>query len=138
MAGGVGSRFWPLSKSSKPKQFLDILGTGKSLLQQTFERFKKIIPEENILIVSHKDYKDLIFEQLPGIRPKQVLLEPMRKNTAVCIAYANFKIMKDNPNANIVVAPSDHLILREEEFLKVILKEFLLLSEHVLIQSQET
>ena len=122
MAGGVGSRFWPLSKTTKPKQFLDILGTGKSLLQQTFERFKKIIPEENILIVSHKDYKDLIFEQIPGIKPKQVLLEPMRKNTAVCIAYANFKILKDNPNANIVVAPSDHLIMREDEFLKVILK----------------
>jgi mannose-1-phosphate guanylyltransferase len=122
MAGGVGSRFWPLSKTTKPKQFLDILGTGKSLLQQTFERFKKIIPEENILIVSHKDYRNIIFEQLPGIQPKQVLLEPMRKNTAVCIAYANYKIMKDNPNANIVVAPSDHLILREDEFLKVIQK----------------
>lgn len=122
MAGGVGSRFWPLSKTTKPKQFLDILGTGKSLLQQTFERFQKIIPQENILIVSHQDYKDLIFEQLPGIHPNQVLLEPMRKNTAVCIAYANFKILKQNPNANIVVAPSDHLIMREEEFLDVINK----------------
>ena len=120
MAGGVGSRFWPLSKTSKPKQFLDILGTGKSLLQQTFDRFKKIIPTENILIVSHADYKDLIMEQIPGINPNQVLLEPMRKNTAVCIAYANFKILKENPDANIVVAPSDHLILKEDEFLKVI------------------
>lgn len=122
MAGGVGSRFWPLSKTSRPKQFLDILGTGRSLLQQTFDRFKKIIPEENILIVSHIDYKDLIFDQLPGIHPNQVLLEPMRKNTAVCIAYANFKILKANPAANIVVAPSDHLIMREEEFLDVITK----------------
>lgn len=120
MAGGVGSRFWPISKTTKPKQFLDILGTGRSLLQQTFDRLKKIIPEKNILIVSHLDYKELIFEQLPGIHPNQVLLEPMRKNTAVCIAYANFKILKENPNANIVVAPSDHLIMREEEFLNVI------------------
>jgi len=122
MAGGVGSRFWPLSKTHKPKQFLDILGTGKSLLQQTFDRFKQIIPSENILIVSHQDYKDLIFEQLPGIHPNQVLLEPMRKNTAVCIAYANYKILKSNPNANIVVAPSDHLILKEADFLEVVEK----------------
>ena len=122
MAGGVGSRFWPLSRTSRPKQFLDILGTGKSLLQQTFERFSKVIPEENILIVSHEDYKDLILEQLPGIHANQVLLEPMRKNTAVCIAYANFKILKQNPNANIVVAPSDHLIMRENEFLDVVTK----------------
>jgi len=122
MAGGVGSRFWPLSRTNKPKQFLDILGTGKSLIQQTYDRFRKIIPEENILIVSHQDYKDLIFEQIPGIHPNQVLLEPMRKNTAVCIAYANFKIQRQNPNANIIVAPSDHLIMREDEFLDVINK----------------
>jgi mannose-1-phosphate guanylyltransferase len=122
MAGGVGSRFWPLSRTNKPKQFLDILGTGKSLLQQTFDRFKQIIPEENILIVSHQDYRELIMEQLPGIHPNQVLLEPMRKNTAVCIAYANYKILSKNPNANIVVAPSDHLILKEAEFLSVIQK----------------
>jgi mannose-1-phosphate guanylyltransferase len=122
MAGGVGSRFWPLSRTSRPKQFLDILGTGRTLIQQTYDRFAKIIPEKNILIVSHEDYKDLIFEQLPGIHPNQVLLEPMRKNTAVCVAYANFKILKENPNANIVVAPSDHLILREEEFLDVLAK----------------
>jgi mannose-1-phosphate guanylyltransferase len=122
MAGGVGSRFWPLSRTSRPKQFLDILGTGKSLLQQTYDRFSKILPKENILIVSHEDYKDLILEQIPGIHENQVLLEPMRKNTAVCIAYANFKILKQNPNANIVVAPSDHLIMRENEFLDVISK----------------
>jgi mannose-1-phosphate guanylyltransferase len=122
MAGGVGSRFWPLSRSSKPKQFLDILGTGRTLLQETFYRFNQIIPAENILIVSHQDYKDLIFEQIPGIQPNQVLLEPMRKNTAVCVAYANFKILKENPSANIIVAPSDHLILRESEFLQVIQK----------------
>lgn len=120
MAGGVGSRFWPLSRSNKPKQFLDILGLGKSLLQLTYDRFKKIIPEENILIVAHEDYEDLIYEHIPGIKKEQLLLEPMRKNTAVCIAYSNFKIVKNNPKANLVVAPSDHLIMREEEFLRVI------------------
>lgn len=120
MAGGVGSRFWPLSRSNKPKQFLDILGLGKSLLQLTYDRFKKIIPEENILIVAHEDYEELIREHLPSIKKEQLLLEPMRKNTAVCIAYSNFKIFKNNPKANLVVAPSDHLILREDEFLRVI------------------
>ncbi len=120
MAGGVGSRFWPLSRSNKPKQFLDILGLGKSLLQLTYDRFKKIVPEENILIVAHEDYEDLIYEHIPGIRKEQLLLEPMRKNTAVCIAYSNFKIFKNNPKANLIVAPSDHLILREDEFLRVI------------------
>jgi mannose-1-phosphate guanylyltransferase len=122
MAGGVGSRFWPLSRTSRPKQFLDIFGTGKSLLQQTYERFQKIIPENNIIIVTHEDYYNLVMEQLPGIKADQILLEPMRKNTAICIAYANYKILKKNPNANIVVAPSDHLILRENEFLEVIAK----------------
>lgn len=120
MAGGVGSRFWPLSRSNKPKQFLDILGLGKSLIQLTYDRFKKILPEENILIVTHEDYESLIYEHIPGIKKEQLLLEPMRKNTAVCIAYSNFKIFKDNPKANLVVAPSDHLILREDEFLRVI------------------
>lgn len=120
MAGGVGSRFWPLSKLSRPKQFLDILGTGESLLQQTFNRFNKIIPTENILIVSNQEYKDLILKQLPNITEKQVLLEPMRRNTAPCIAYANYRILQENPNANIVVTPSDHLILKESEFLETI------------------
>jgi mannose-1-phosphate guanylyltransferase len=122
MAGGVGSRFWPLSRTSRPKQFLDIFGTGKSLLQQTYERFQKVIPEDNILIVTHEDYRELVLEQLPNLKPDQILLEPMRKNTAICIAYANYKIQKRNPNANIVVAPSDHLILRESEFLEVVTK----------------
>ncbi len=120
MAGGVGSRFWPLSRSGKPKQFLDILGTGKTLLQQTFERFKNICPPENILIVSNRDYKEIILEQLPEIKEENVLLEPMRRNTAPCIAYANYKIQEKNPNANIIVAPSDHLILNEAEFVRVI------------------
>lgn len=120
MAGGVGSRFWPLSRSAKPKQFLDILGTGKTLLQQTFDRFKNICPTENIFIVSNRDYKNVILEQLSEIKEENVLLEPMRRNTAPCIAYANYKIREKNPEANIIVAPSDHLILNEPEFIRVI------------------
>jgi mannose-1-phosphate guanylyltransferase len=116
MAGGVGSRFWPLSTTETPKQFLDITGTGKSLLQQTFERFKPICPVENILIVTSKAYKEMVLEQLPGLMPEQVLAEPLRRNTAPCIAYANAVIKKKNPDANIVVTPSDHLIINEEQF----------------------
>lgn len=122
MAGGIGSRFWPLSRTQKPKQFLDILGTGKTLLQQTFDRFAKIIPKENILIVSNEAYNDIILQQLPDINPNQVLLEPMRRNTAPCIAYANYKIREIEPDANIIVAPSDHLILKENDFLEVMQK----------------
>ena len=118
MAGGVGSRFWPLSRMNQPKQFLDIMGTGKTLIQQTFDRFCKIVPRDNIIIVTNEIYKNITIEQLE-IKESQVLLEPMRKNTAPCIAYANFKILKENPNANIVVAPSDHLVTNEEEFLRV-------------------
>ncbi|MDR1671922.1 MAG: mannose-1-phosphate guanylyltransferase [Bacteroidales bacterium] len=119
MAGGVGSRFWPLSRTNHPKQFLDILGEGKTLIQQTFDRFCKVVPRENIYIVTNDIYKEITIEQLE-IEEKQVLLEPMRKNTAPCIAYANFKISQENPNANIIVAPSDHLILNEAEFLRIV------------------
>ncbi|MBI5539514.1 MAG: mannose-1-phosphate guanylyltransferase [Bacteroidia bacterium] len=122
MAGGIGSRFWPLSRTNKPKQFLDILNTGRTFLQSTFDRFKDICPVENIYIVTNKDYKDLVLEQLPELTQEQVLLEPQRKNTAPCIAYANYTILKRNPNANIVVAPSDHLIINTEEFKRTILK----------------
>ncbi|MCK4661982.1 MAG: mannose-1-phosphate guanylyltransferase [Bacteroidales bacterium] len=120
MAGGIGSRFWPLSRTLKPKQFIDILGIGKTLLQQTFDRFRKICPVENIIIVTNADYKDIVLEQLPELSSNQLLLEPSRRNTAPCIAYANFKILKLNPNANIIVAPSDHLILKENKFIKII------------------
>jgi mannose-1-phosphate guanylyltransferase len=122
MAGGVGSRFWPISRAQKPKQFLDILGTGRTLLQMTFDRFKQIIPVENIFIVTSVSYKSIILEQIPELSENQILLEPSRRNTAPCIAYANYKILKINPDANIVTAPSDHLILREKEFSKVILQ----------------
>src|SRR5210317_2949 len=118
MAGGIGARFWPMSRSSHPKQFIDILGTGKTLIQQTFERLTRLCPPENILIVTNGIYKELVMSQLPEISEEQVLCEPMRRNTAPCIAYANYKIYKDNPDACIVVAPSDHIILDEEEFVK--------------------
>lgn len=121
MAGGVGSRFWPVSRNSKPKQFLDILGTGKTFLQQTFERFVQIIPAENILVVTSESYKDLVCEQLPMIPVYNVLLEPYKRNTAPCIAYATYKLFLKNPNATVVVAPSDHYITNESVFLETVL-----------------
>lgn len=117
MGGGIGSRFWPFSRESFPKQFLDFWGTGRSLLQMTFDRFNKIIPTENIYIVTNERYGELIKNQLPELQDKQILLEPTRRNTAPCIAYAAYHIRNCNPNANIVVAPSDHLIQKEEVFL---------------------
>lgn len=117
MGGGIGSRFWPFSRESYPKQFLDFFGTGRSLLQMTFDRFAKIIPKENILIVTNRSYAGLIKEQLPELEDHQILLEPSRRNTAPAIAYAAYHIRANNPDANIVVAPSDHLILKEDEFL---------------------
>ena len=123
MAGGVGSRFWPLSRREKPKQFLDILGTGETLIQQTYRRFKSICPEKNIFIVTNTDHKELITDQL-GIDPDKVLSEPLRRNTAPCIAYGTFRIKSENPNAVIAVTPSDHLILKEKEFCKVMNKAY--------------
>lgn len=120
MAGGIGSRFWPMSRTAHPKQFIDILGTGKTLLQATFDRFDQICPKENIFIVTNEAYKGLVLEQLPGVKPENLLCEPARKNTAPCIAYASYKIYSQNKNANIVVAPSDHLITKEETFAKAI------------------
>ncbi len=117
MAGGVGSRFWPISRNNKPKQFLDFFGTGRSLLQMTFDRFRQLMPAENIFIVSNVIYKDLILQQLPEIKAHQVLLEPHRRNTAPCIAYAVYRIAAITDQANIVVAPSDHLILKENDFI---------------------
>lgn len=122
MAGGVGSRFWPKSRNHLPKQFIDILGLGKSLLQMTYERFLKICPNEQIYILTNASYAGLVKEQLPAILESNILLEPSRNNTAPCIAYASYKIAKTNPEANIVVAPSDHLILKEEEFLNKVNK----------------
>lgn len=122
MAGGIGSRFWPMSTTKNPKQFIDILGTGRTLIQQTWDRFLRVCPKENILIVTNAIYKKQIKEQLPDIKDYQILCEPMRRNTAPCIAYANQKILKENKNANIVVSPSDHIITKEDKFIEVIKK----------------
>ncbi len=116
MAGGIGSRFWPMSRTTFPKQFHDVLGIGRTLLQLTVDRYLPICPKENILIVTNEMYKDLVKEQLPELTDDQILLEPSRKNTAPCIAYAAYKIHEKNPDANMIVAPSDHLIMRENEF----------------------
>jgi mannose-1-phosphate guanylyltransferase len=121
MAGGIGARFWPMSRTSRPKQFIDILGTGKTLIQQTFDRFLKICPVENIFIVTNEIYKEMVMKQLDGITSEQVLCEPMRRNTAPAIAFAAYKIKKLNPDALLIVAPSDHIILQEDVFTDVIL-----------------
>ena len=124
MAGGVGSRFWPVSTQKTPKQFLDILGTGESLLQLTFKRINKIIPAENILVVTNKEYKSQVQAHLPAMLEKNILLEPMRRNTAPCIAYAAFRIKKESPDANMIITPSDHLITDEETYLKTLQTAF--------------
>jgi mannose-1-phosphate guanylyltransferase len=118
MAGGLGSRFWPLSRTARPKQFMDILGTGKTFMQQTYERFLKIIPRENFLVVTNARYKDLVAEQIPDLKEYQILPEPLRRNTAPCLAYALHKIRLKDPGAKVIVTPSDHLILNPEEFVK--------------------
>ncbi len=121
MAGGIGSRFWPMSTVDHPKQFMDILGTGKTLIQQTYDRFLGVCPKENILVVTNERYKQMVLDQLDGMQENQVLCEPIMRNTAPAIAYAAFKIREQNPNAKMVVAPSDHIILKEEKFQKIIL-----------------
>ncbi|GAB4035321.1 mannose-1-phosphate guanylyltransferase [Spirosoma gilvum] len=120
MAGGVGTRFWPFSRTSYPKQFHDVLGTGRTLLQQTADRFDGICPPEHIFIVTSSLYKDLCQQQLPQLSDDQVLCEPIARNTAPCIAYACYKIAQHDPEANIIVAPADHIILKEEEFQRTI------------------
>lgn len=118
MAGGVGSRFWPKSRNAYPKQFIDILGIGKSLLQLTYERFEKVCPSENIFIVTNIAYRELIMTQLPDVKPENILCEPSRNNTAPCVAYSAFKLRALNPDARMIIAPSDHFILREDIFVE--------------------
>ena len=122
MAGGIGSRFWPKSRASYPKQFLDILNTGKSLIQWTFERYASFIPKENIYVVTSDEYKDIVADQLPEIPVENILCEPSRKNTAPCVAYIAFKLAQKDPEAAMVVAPSDHMILDGETFTKIATK----------------
>lgn len=116
MAGGFGSRFWPICRDSSPKQFIDILGNGRSMLQTTFARFEQVCPRENIIIVTHRMYVEQVREQIPGLKPYQVLGEPTRRNTAPCVAYAAAVIGELNPKANIIVTPSDHAIFGEDDF----------------------
>lgn len=116
MAGGIGSRFWPYSRAAKPKQFLDVLGTGRSLLQMTFDRFLNLCPAENIYVITNKSYKGLVQEQLPELSDDQVLLEPIGRNTAPAVAYPAFKIQQKDPEAVMIVAPSDHVVFKEGIF----------------------
>ena len=120
MAGGIGSRFWPLSKNRMPKQFLDVLGTGKSFIRCTFERFLPLVPVENFLVVTSELYRDLVREHLPELAPEQILTEPVRRNTAPCVAYATYRIAARNPEATMIVAPSDHIITGEAEFQEIV------------------
>ncbi len=120
MAGGVGSRFWPMSTAEKPKQFIDVLGTGKTLLQLTVERFGPLISPNNIWVVTNRDYVDIVRQQLPDMPAANILCEPCRRNTAPCIAYVSWRIKAQDPQANIVVTPSDHVVMNPQEFQRVI------------------
>ena len=120
MAGGIGSRFWPMSTPERPKQFVDVLGTGRTFIQMTVDRFKGILPPENVWVVTSQAYKDIVAEQLPEVPQGNILLEPCRRNTAPCIAYAAWRIKSIDPKATIVVSPSDHLVLDTREFQRVV------------------
>ncbi len=133
MAGGVGSRFWPLSKEVLPKQFLDLLGTGETLLQKTYNRLHKLVPEKNIFILTNDQYDKLVKEELPQITDRQLVLEPEMRNTAPCILLSALKIKKENPNATIIIAPSDHWIEEEEKFARDIQQGFTACSQKNLL-----
>jgi mannose-1-phosphate guanylyltransferase len=130
MAGGIGSRFWPMSRQNFPKQFLDILNTGKTLIQSTFERLTDFIFPENIYIVTSSEYIDIVRKQLPGAKPENILGEPSRKNTAPCIAYISFKLLLQDPKASMIVAPADHLVADRIAFKKVCLEALSFVSKH--------
>ncbi len=120
MAGGIGSRFWPMSTEERPKQFIDILGVGRTLIQLTYDRFAGICKPENVWVVTNARYAAIVREQLPELTPGHILLEPCRRNTAPCIAYVSWRIKKEDPKANVVVTPSDHVVTNEEEFRRVV------------------
>ena len=130
MAGGIGSRFWPVSRVGHPKQFLDILGVGRTLIQQTYDRFAGLVPVENIFVVTANEYLGITREQLPQLPPENIIGEPFRKNTAPCIAYISFKLQRLNAEASLIVAPADHLILQEEKFLTVCREALHFVNEH--------
>jgi mannose-1-phosphate guanylyltransferase len=130
MAGGIGSRFWPMSRTGYPKQFLDILNTGKTLIQWTFERFASFIPKQNIYVVTSHEYASIVEAQLPEIPVENILGEPSRKNTAPCIAYISFKLLQKDPQASLIVAPADHIILDNTAFHKVCLEALTFVNKH--------
>lgn len=130
MAGGIGSRFWPMSRTAYPKQFIDMLGTGKSLIQWTYHRFKKIVPPENIYFITNQMYIDTLQQQIPEASPENIISEPSRKNTSPCAAYFAHKIMAKNPDANIIMSPADHLIMDEEAFEKTAKNALDFVSQH--------
>ena len=130
MAGGSGTRFWPVSRASKPKQFIDIADTGKTFLRQTYDRFLQVVPQENILVVTAQKYAELVKEQIPELDGGNLLLEPYSRNTAPCIAYATYKLLQRDPDAHIVVTPADHAIDNEELFAETIRKAFGYIAEN--------
>jgi mannose-1-phosphate guanylyltransferase len=130
MAGGIGSRFWPMSRANYPKQFLDILNTGRTLIQSTFDRFALFVPKQNIYVVTAENYRDIVAEQLPGLPAENILCEPSRKNTAPCIAYISYKLREKNPDANLICAPADHIILKTDDFKRICLRA-LEFTEHI-------
>ncbi len=130
MAGGIGSRFWPMSRTAYPKQFLDILNTGKTLIQSTFDRFAQFIPKENIYIVTSQQYQSIVVEQLPELNPQNILCEPSRKNTAPCVAYIAYKLQEADPKSNLICAPADHLVTDEIRFIKVSLEALDFTAKH--------
>ena len=130
MCGGIGSRFWPYSRTSRPKQFIDFLGTGRSLLQMSYDRILPIVPKENVIVVTNSQYAALVKEQLPDLKDSQILFEPARRNTAPCIAWASYHINKIDPEASMIVTPSDHLITRERDFENSIIKGFEFVESH--------
>ena len=130
MAGGGGARLWPKSRWSKPKQFLDIFGTGKSFIRLTYERFAKLVPTENFMVVTNAQYKDMVLEHIPELDESQVLCEPVGRNTAPCICYAAYSLRKRNPEAKMIVTPSDHMIMQEEEFREIISELLDFITDH--------
>ena len=130
MAGGIGSRFWPMSRTTYPKQFLDILNSGRTLIQGTYDRFKKFIPEENIFVVTSEDYVEIVKEQLPELKTDNIVAEPSRKNTAPCVAYISYKLRNINAKGALICAPADHIILDETAFTKVCLEALNFTSQH--------
>ena len=130
MAGGSGTRFWSVSRASKPKQFLDVTNTGRTFLRQTYDRFARIVPQENILIVTAEKYRDLVLENIPELANENLLLEPYARNTAPCIAYATYTLLKRNPDAHVVVTPSDHMIDDETLFVETISNAFEYVSDN--------